>query len=142
MEFPFSRIVSEERETAEIALEFLSLLKPGDIVCLNGNLGSGKTFFVKTICTSAGIDTAASPSFSIVNEYSGKIKIVHVDFYRIKGLEELYDIGFEEYLLNQDSIIFIEWANMFPEILHKKYYEIEFTMLNQDKREIKILKHG
>lgn len=142
MNFPYVKTVSSEWETLTLAQEFVNALIPGDIVCLNGNLGSGKTFFVKGICTVLGIDTATSPSFAIVNEYGRGQKIIHFDFYRIKKTEELYDIGFEDYLLDADSIVFIEWANMYPEVLPKRFYLVEFTIINQEKREIRITKHG
>lgn len=142
MEFPFYQILTDEEETSKVAESFSKILKTGEIVCLNGNLGSGKTFFVKKICDCLGIDTASSPSFSIVNEYSGKIKIVHLDFYRLKKIEELYDIGFDEYLSSGESIVFIEWAEMFPDVLPNSFYNVQIKIIDDQKREIKITKHG
>lgn len=141
MQLPFEIIVLSELETAQLAQDYAALLKAGDVVCLNGNLGSGKTFFVKSICKELGIDTTSSPSFAIVNEYSGKVKVIHVDFYRLKKLEELYDIGFDEYLSNQEAVVFIEWANLFEDILPKKYYSVEITQIDETSRKISIKKH-
>lgn len=141
MTFPFHKNVVSENETADIANRFSNLLLPGDIVLLNGDLGSGKTFFVKNICSQFGIHTASSPSFAIVNEYHNGKKIVHFDFYRIRKIGELYDIGFEDYLMNDEAIVFIEWADMFPEILPRKNYEIQIKCINDSSREIFILKH-
>ncbi len=141
MLLPFEKIVNSEEETSEVAADFSKLLSIGDVICLNGNLGSGKTFFVKSICKEFAIETTSSPSFAIVNEYSGNTKIVHVDFYRIKKIEELHDIGFGEYLASLDSIVFIEWANMFEEVLPKKYYAVEISQLNEGSRKIKIDRH-
>lgn len=141
MKFPFNKNVASENETAKIAKEFSKVLFPGDIVLLNGYLGSGKTFFVKRICSQFGINTVSSPSFSIVNEYHNGKKIVHFDFYRIKKIEELYDIGFEDYLMDDEAIVFIEWANMFAEILPGKNYEIEIKCANNSSREVSIKKH-
>lgn len=141
MEFPFHKNSDSESETAEIAHDFSRVLLPGDIVLLNGDLGSGKTFFVKSICARFGINNVTSPSFSIVNEYHNGRKIVHFDFYRIKKMEELYDIGFEDYIMDEESITFVEWANMFAEILPAKNYEIEIKCLNNSSREIAIVKH-
>ncbi len=138
MRLPFEKIANSELETSLIASDFSKLLNSGDVVCLNGNLGSGKTFFVKSLCKEFLIETTSSPSFAIVNEYNGKIKIVHIDFYRIKDIEELYDIGFEEYLTSMDSIVLIEWSNMFEEVLPKKYYAVEISQLNESSRKIKI----
>ena len=136
MIFPDTKIVTSEAETSALAEEFANILTAGAIVCLNGNLGSGKTYFVKSICSYFGIDSASSPSFGIVNEYSSKPKIIHFDFYRIKKVEELYDIGFDDYLSQKDSIVFIEWANMFQEILPKKYYQLNFSIVDEFTREI------
>ncbi|MDH7528828.1 MAG: tRNA (adenosine(37)-N6)-threonylcarbamoyltransferase complex ATPase subunit type 1 TsaE [Ignavibacteria bacterium] len=129
-------------ETFEIAKDFSSELKPGDIVALIGNLGTGKTIFVKGICAGLNAEqNPLSPTFSIINEYNGKYKIYHFDFYRIKNIEELYDIGYEDYF-NDESICLIEWADMFPEILPKDTIEvkIEFGEIeNQRKISIKKL---
>jgi len=142
MEFPFHKKIITESETAEIAEEFSKLLVNGEIVLLNGDLGSGKTFFVKSVCRQFGIQNVSSPSFSIVNEYQGDKNIIHFDFYRVKKIEELYDIGFEDYIMNTETVVFIEWSNMFLEILPKKNYEIEIKFANNSEREITIVKHG
>lgn len=141
MQFPFHKKILSEDETGEIALKFSELLNPGDIVLLNGDLGSGKTFFVKNVCRQYGIENVSSPSFAIVNEYQNSKKIIHFDFYRIKKIVELYDIGFEDYLMNDEAIVFIEWSNMFPELLPKRNYEIEIKFTDNSSREISILKH-
>jgi tRNA threonylcarbamoyladenosine biosynthesis protein TsaE len=138
---PFTKIAENETDTSNIASEFARQLKSGDTICLDGNLGSGKTFFVKSVCNYFGIDTASSPSFGIVNEYLANQKIIHLDFYRLKKIEELYDIGFDDYLSSGDSIVFIEWGNMFQEILPKKYFLIKFVVVDETKREITITKH-
>ncbi|MHB8905072.1 MAG: tRNA (adenosine(37)-N6)-threonylcarbamoyltransferase complex ATPase subunit type 1 TsaE [Melioribacteraceae bacterium] len=142
MKFPFHKKIKTESETVEIAEEFSKLLVPGEIVLLNGDLGSGKTFFVKSVCSHYGILNVSSPSFSIVNEYQSDKNIIHFDFYRVKKIEELYDIGFEDYAMNSETIVFIEWSNMFMEILPKKNYEIEIKFTNNSEREISIVKHG
>lgn len=142
MEFPFHQILMDESETAKVAESFSIILKAGEVVCLNGNLGSGKTFFVKKICDCFEIEAASSPSFAIVNEYLGKVKIVHLDFYRIKKIEELYDIGFDEYLSSGESIVFIEWAELFPDVLPKNFYNVDIKIIDDQKREIKITRHG
>jgi len=139
MEFPFKKKISTEEDTKQVANLFSEVLKEGDIVLLNGNLGSGKTFFVKQICRTFGIDNVTSPTFSIVNEYYGDIKIYHFDFYRINKLVELEDIGFDEYIDDVESIIFIEWADMFPEILpDKNIYNVDFIKTKNEEREISI----
>jgi len=138
MKLPFSAIVNSEEETTRIATTFASLLKATDIIALTGDLGTGKTFFVKSVLKLFGIEDVTSPTFSIVNTYSGDIVINHFDFYRIKKVVELYDIGFEEYLCNSSAITFIEWAEMFEEILPINIYRINITHLENSKREISI----
>jgi len=140
MNFPFQRIVSSEKETIIIAEEFANQLTDREVVLLNGELGTGKTFFIKAVCNCMGINTVSSPTFALVNEYRNEKKIIHFDFYRIKREEELYNIGFEEYL-SEDAIIFIEWANMFPKILPKQNIEIDFVFINNTSRNITIRKN-
>lgn len=141
MKIPFNAIVESEKETQKIAEEFAKILQPGDVVALKGNLGAGKTFFVKNACIHFDIKNASSPSFAIVNEYSGKLNIYHFDFYRIKKLVELYDIGFDEYLMKQNSIVFIEWPDLVPEVLPEKKYDVEFEFIGENSRKITITKH-
>ena len=140
MDFPFHAIIKSEEETILTAKNFAKKIEIGDVVLLNGDLGSGKTFFVKSICKGFCIENVSSPSFAIINEYHNKIKIVHFDFYRIKKVEELYDIGFHEYL-SGENIVFIEWSNMFPDILPKCNYQIDLKFVNNTSREISIVKH-
>lgn len=142
MDFPFCKIVNTEDETAKIASEFANVLFAGDIILLDGDLGVGKTFFVKNICRCYGINNVTSPSFALVNEYHNGKNITHIDFYRIKKVEELYDIGINDYLSNVNAIVFIEWANMFPGVLPKKNYHVQFRAINNSTREITITKNG
>jgi len=131
VKYPFKKIVFSEDGTAELANYFASEIKPGDVIILNGNLGAGKTFFIKNAVKALGSNNVNSPTFAIINEYESKFKIYHFDFYRINEMVELYDIGFNDYLNNPDAIIFIEWGNSYPEILPKKRIIIEIK-LNED----------
>jgi tRNA threonylcarbamoyladenosine biosynthesis protein TsaE len=141
MDFPLQRIVSSEEETRILAEELSKHLTDRMVVLLNGELGTGKTFFIKAVCNFLGVDSVSSPSFAIVNEYRNNKKIIHFDFYRIKREAELYDIGFDEYLTD-DAIIFIEWANMFPDILPKQNLQIDLEFINNTSRNITIRKNG
>lgn len=106
------RITNGEEETFLFAKEFASRLKAGDVVCLSGDLGVGKTVFTKGICDFFGVrDIVNSPTFTIVNEYislSG-MNIYHFDMYRLEEQDELIEIGFDDYL-NAEAICLIEWA--------------------------------
>lgn len=140
MNFPFKQKVFNENETSRIAQDFASELINGDIVALTGNLGSGKTFFVKSVCNTLGIHNVSSPSFSIVNIYQGDKQVYHFDFYRIKKIEELYDIGFEEYLNDNNAVTFIEWAEMFQKLMPKRYYQVKIELISDSERIISINK--
>ncbi|MFA9290530.1 MAG: tRNA (adenosine(37)-N6)-threonylcarbamoyltransferase complex ATPase subunit type 1 TsaE [Solirubrobacteraceae bacterium] len=100
------------------------------IICLNGELGSGKTTLVKNILTNFEVlNQVSSPTYSIVNEYTNKNdeKIYHFDFYRIHSIEEAFDIGFEEYL-EANCYCFIEWPNLILDFLPLySYHEISIT---------------
>ncbi|MFZ1290222.1 MAG: tRNA (adenosine(37)-N6)-threonylcarbamoyltransferase complex ATPase subunit type 1 TsaE [Melioribacteraceae bacterium] len=125
-------------ELKNFADEISKLIKIGDVVLLEGNLGSGKTTLVKLICLNYGIENVVSPSFAIVNEYFTKNKIYHFDFYRIKKIEELYEIGFHDYLNDEEAIKFIEWAELFPEILPKSFIKIIIHQNENDVRNIEV----
>jgi tRNA threonylcarbamoyladenosine biosynthesis protein TsaE len=77
----------------------------------------------------------------LVNEYIGERKIYHFDFYRINSINELYDIGFVDYLSDKEAISFIEWGELFPEILPKEKYEVSFEFNNDDTRKITIIRY-
>lgn len=135
MVFPSSHKVYCEQETEKLAAEFSSLLNLGEVIILNGNLGTGKTFFIKSVLKSFNISGASSPTFALVNEYIGDMKFYHFDFYRIGIIKELYDIGFDEYMKDEEAIKFIEWGNLFPLILPHKRIEIEIILQDDFSRD-------
>lgn len=135
MDFPFKIIVNNETETIELAKKFSKVLQPGDIVTFIGDLGTGKTFFTKSIVAAFGNSEVSSPTFAIVNVYETKYRVYHFDFYRIKKVAELYDIGFDDYLSDSDAITFIEWADLFPEVLPEHRFEIKIQYISETKRE-------
>ena len=138
--FPSTIKTENETETAKLASDFITACKKGDRIVLNGNLGSGKTFFIKSSLKSIGITSVNSPSFAIVNEYYSTFKICHFDFFRLKKASELFDIGWQDYLNDDDSMIFIEWGNMFPEVVPEERIEIQIEMFNGTKREFSFKK--
>lgn len=139
--YPSTIKTSSEAESAELASDFMTTCKKGDRVVLNGDLGSGKTFFIKAALSSIGISNVNSPSFAIVNEYKNYFHICHFDFYRIKKASELIDIGWQDYLNIDDSIIFIEWGNRFPSLLPKERLEINIEQLNGTQRVFRFEKY-
>ncbi len=138
MEIPFQKKISSETETLEIAEQLSKILVPGDVVVINGNLGAGKTFLIKAICSSWEVEDASSPTFSLIHEYVGSRKVFHLDFYRIKKSEELYDLGIEDYFNDESAVIFIEWGELFPEVLPNKRINIIITKDEQEERQIKV----
>ena len=138
MQFPYSHISNSEEETKQIAYEFADFITEGMIIILNGDLGAGKTLFIQSVLKKFQIGEANSPTFSIVNEYSGIKKFFHFDFYRINKKNELYDIGIEDYFERDDCVVVIEWPENVKEILPENYINIIFK-IKKDLREIKIL---
>lgn len=131
-------IIQSEDDTINVIKEFKNILKPGDVVVLNGELGTGKTFFVKHLCKLFKINNVTSPTFSIVNQYEGEFKVYHFDFYRLNNEDELLDIAFTDYISDNEAIVFIEWGNLFPRTLPNNYYDINISFIDDEKREIKI----
>lgn len=140
MILPFAKTIRSEEETIKIAGDFSELLKPGDVVVLSGNLGTGKTFFVRYAVRKFNVGSVTSPTFAIVNEYDGSIKVYHFDFYRINNSAELYDIGFDEYLNDGEAVTFIEWGTMFPQMLPGSRYEVDIILNENFTRAIAIKK--
>jgi len=130
---------NHETETFDLGKDFSKSLQGGNVVALIGELGSGKTIFVKGICSGFSVtEIPLSPTFSLINEYHGKLILYHFDFYRIKSLQELYDIGYEDYFYGND-ICLIEWANLVEEVLPKKYFEIKIDNADtENERDITI----
>ena len=103
----------------EAAQEFISHMGDHRVFAFYGSMGAGKTTFIKALCEELGVtDVVTSPTFAIVNEYTAADggRIFHFDFYRIKKLEEVYDMGYEDYFYS-DALCFIEWPELIDEVL-------------------------
>ncbi|MBN2570740.1 MAG: tRNA (adenosine(37)-N6)-threonylcarbamoyltransferase complex ATPase subunit type 1 TsaE [Ignavibacteriales bacterium] len=120
-------------ELKKIAKELSVKIKEGDIIELIGELGTGKTYFVKCICEYYKIKNVSSPSFNIFNQYNGKLNVFHFDFYRIKSKNELFNIGFYENLSDNDAVKFIEWPNLIPDAIPIVNYRIYFDYCKEHK---------
>ena len=126
-----------------LAVQILSDCKDSRIFTLTGNLGAGKTTFVKYFCKALGCnpDDICSPTFSIVNEYiSDQGSVYHMDLYRIKDLEEALDFGIEEYLFS-GSYCFIEWPEIALQILDIPYYAVNMNVQSSGTRRVEINFH-
>ncbi|MCH5211140.1 MAG: tRNA (adenosine(37)-N6)-threonylcarbamoyltransferase complex ATPase subunit type 1 TsaE [Oscillospiraceae bacterium] len=140
------KYISESlEETQKIASEFAKTLQESDVLCMYGDLGAGKTAFVQGLAKGLGIeDHVTSPTFTIVNEYYGSMPLYHFDVYRIADSDEMYEIGYEEYVYGE-GVSVIEWPQLIDDILPEKRYEI--TILKdydkgEDYRTIEIQRKG
>jgi len=142
MEFKVNTI----EETTAIGFQLGQLLNSSDIICLTGDLGTGKTHITKGIAKGLNInDIITSPTFNIVNEYdSGRLKLNHFDVYRVSDPDEISAIGFDDYIFSE-AVSIIEWANYIEEILPKEYLHIhiskDFTK-DDDYRIITLIAYG
>ncbi|HEY8422998.1 MAG TPA: tRNA (adenosine(37)-N6)-threonylcarbamoyltransferase complex ATPase subunit type 1 TsaE [Thermoclostridium sp.] len=134
-------ISESESDTVKLGEKVAKQLKKGDIIALSGDLGTGKTAFVKGLARGLGIDEyVTSPTFTLVQTYNGpEFNLHHFDVYRISDEDELFEIGFEEYLY-QGDICVIEWADLIPNLIPPKSIWINFERLaeGEDKRRITV----
>jgi tRNA threonylcarbamoyladenosine biosynthesis protein TsaE len=129
-------IIKNLKEIGKEAKRLLSAFPEERIFAIDGPMGAGKTTIIKTICKLLGAkDTATSPTFTIVNEYRTKENksLFHIDLYRIRKAEELYDIGLEEYLTG-DSFCFIEWPGLALDFLPEKTLNVKISVGDSGER--------
>ncbi len=131
-----------EEETRKIGEMLGEKAKQGQIYCLNGDLGTGKTVFTKGFALGLGItEHITSPTFTIINVYEGRLSFYHFDVYRIEEPEELYELGYEEYFFG-DGVCLIEWAELIKELLPKNVININIAKdleKGLDYRKIEVL---
>ena len=128
--------LENEEKTREIGSKLGELLTPKSVICLIGDLGAGKTTMTQSLARALGVDDyITSPTFTIVNEYEGKMPLYHFDVYRIGSSEEMYDIGFDEYI-DGDGVCIIEWANLIEDILPDEYLYIELRYKDMSREMI------
>lgn len=130
-----------ERETAEIAENIESEKFPKMVISLIGDLGSGKTVFVKAFAHALGItENITSPTFNIIKEYcDGEIPLYHMDVYRLEDSKE--DIGIEDYF-NKNGVTLIEWADMIQDKLPIERLDIHFKIIDENTRVLVFIPHG
>ena len=128
-------------DTMELAENIESEKFPGMLICLDGELGSGKTVFVKGFAKSLGLEeNITSPTFNIVKEYlNGEMPLYHMDVYRLESSDN--SIGFDDYF-NSDGVTIIEWSELIEDILPNERLDIKFKVLDENTRIIKLTPHG
>ena len=131
--------ISSVEQLSEVSDYLLSMRNGADIIAFYGAMGAGKTTLIKNLCHRMGVtDEVNSPTFAIVNEYvteEGE-SVYHFDFYRIKKIEEAYDIGFENYF-DSGNLCLIEWPEMIEPLMPEKYIRVEIRHgASDDEREI------
>lgn len=132
-------ITGSEEETIRTGRRFAATLQNGDLVVLTGPLGAGKTCFIKGIALGLGVkeEEIKSPSFTLVNEYYGSRPLFHFDLYRMKLVSELYQIGWDDYLL-RDGIVVVEWGEKAEEFLPEKRVEVAIDIISENERRLSI----
>ncbi len=129
-----------EDETIELAQNLESEKFPNMVICLRGDLGSGKTVFTKGIADALGItETITSPTFNIIKEYEGELPLYHMDVYRLDGKVE--GLGLEEYY-KRGGVVVIEWADMIEDYLPEERLDINIKVVDEDVRIFKITPYG
>lgn len=139
MDYKFTS--KDETDTIELAQNIESEKFPNMIICLTGELGSGKTVFTKGIAQALGIeDNVTSPTFSIIKEYeNGEMPLYHMDVYRLDG--DTTGVNIEDYF-TKGGLVVIEWAETIKDILPKERLDIKFKILDENKRLLQITPYG
>ena len=139
-----SHITLSPAETIELAAQLVHKVKNGQILALSGDLGTGKTHFVKGLALGLGIkQTINSPTFVVLKKYPlpkphGQIKyLIHLDCYRLNSAEELLDLGWDEFINDPTNLVVVEWAEKIKSALPTKARWIKFKSLSENKRQIK-----
>ena len=119
------------------------LLPPGAVIGLQGELGAGKTCFVKGLAAGLGIDEGevSSPTFTLIAEhYRGRVPLYHVDLYRLEGPEQVWELGLDE--LCRDGVLVVEWPERAPEVLPEEHLLVRFEVIDEDTRELRLEARG
>jgi tRNA threonylcarbamoyladenosine biosynthesis protein TsaE len=139
----FSWLSPSPEATRTLAARLGGRLAPGDVVALNGELGSGKTEFVHGLAQGLEVppNLVASPSFTLVHEYPGRLPLVHLDLYRLEDLPEELLPDLEEYL-SGPRVVAVEWARRLAPLLSGDYLEVDLEILGENERRLTFTGHG
>lgn len=134
-------------ETEKVANDLAEKLESGEVICLYGELGAGKTAFVKGLAKKIGVkDRVISPTFNIIREHDVNFKSIkkmyHIDIYRLEDLSEIKNIGIEEIFSESNMVVLIEWADKMKDLLPNKRIDVNLEVLGLNERRITIERHG
>ena len=136
-------VTHSPEETAHLAGTIGKIIREGTVICLDGELGVGKTLFVRALARTLGVESdVTSPTFNLMNIYEAACPIVHFDLYRITSEEELEDIGFFEYAEATEGIVLIEWAEKFPDAMPADHLSVRIDALDAEKRKFTFIAAG
>lgn len=140
----FKIITSSPEQTRAFGAKTAGLIKDGLVICLEGDLGAGKTLFTQGFCSALHMkEPVTSPTFNLMNVYEGDRRIYHFDLYRLENEDDLYEIGFYEYTDVENEIALIEWPDRFINCLPDDYLYLTISRTDKEnEREITISLHG
>lgn len=134
--------VNNLSETERLGKFIGRILDKGTVLCLDGDLGVGKTSLTQFIACEFGVDEyITSPTFTIIKEYEGRLPFYHMDVYRLDSIDDMYDLGYEEYIYS-DGVTVIEWSNKIEEVLPEERINIEIKRIDDDRRILHISGSG
>lgn len=127
-------------ETKRVAADLAKTLHGGEVIALEGELGTGKTTFAQGLCEALGVtDTVTSPTFAIMNVYQGRLRVVHLDLYRLKSTREIAMLGLEEFLGAPDTVTLIEWPGVVEGVEWKPNVNIRLATVSETEKTIEIV---
>ena len=134
-------VTNSEEETEALGARLAAVLTPGTVVAFTGDLGAGKTAFTRGLARGLGVtDRVTSPTFTIVNEYEGdRLPLFHFDMYRLASSEELFDIGWEDYL-QRGGVCAVEWSENVSDALEEDALSVEISRGEQDGQRVIVIK--
>ena len=133
METSVGVVTSSAEDTRELGRAISEALRPGDVVALAGDLGAGKTVFVQGAAAGLGVvQQVVSPTFTLVREYAGRLPVVHVDVYRLDRVQDVLDVGFDDYLDGR-AVVFIEWGDVIQGLLPESWLGVRLALDDQDE---------